>query len=171
MTLQKRLVSRNPKKQVQEIVEFLSQYGLDPNSLLYRVFDSDKTNIVIFTGTDRTENLKKEQKGSDYRMPNQSKSDKKLYEEMGASSWDEMLGYDKILHEMGLTRREGLWCCRLEGLIKNLDSNHDVVVPEKVGVAIYDPSKLIEIGVEFYAFKEPNKKLDALVTVVSDRGV
>jgi len=49
---------------------------------------------------------------------------------------------------MDLTRRDALWCCGLGGLAKNLDPNHDVVVPGNVGIAVYDPSKLVEIGVE-----------------------
>ncbi|MBT6774969.1 hypothetical protein HOA91_06405 [Candidatus Woesearchaeota archaeon] len=169
MIPQKRLVAKNPEEQIREVVGFLSENGLEPESLLYRVFNSDETNLVLSTGTDRNGTPKRKQTDSKYIIRGQSQPERPFYEEMGASSWDEMLGYDKKLHGIGLTRRDGLWCSGLEGLGKNLDSNHDVVVPGKVGIAVYDPSKLVEMGVEFYAFKEPQRKVDALVAVASDK--
>jgi len=168
MIPQKRLVGRNPEEQIQEVVGFLSENGLSPESLLYRVFNSDETNLVLTTGTDRNGTLKRKQ-SADYVIRGQKQPERPFYEEMGASSWDEILGYDKTLQEMSLSRKDGLWCCNLEGLAKNLDPNHDVIVPGKVGIAVYDPSKLVEIGVEFYAFKEPQRKTDALIAVASDK--
>jgi len=168
MVPQKRLMARNPEDQIQEVVGFLSENGFNPESLLYRVFNSNETNLVLTTGTDRNGTPKRKQ-SNNYVIRGQKQPERPFYEEMGASSWDEMLGYDKKLQEMGLSRKDGLWCCKLEGLAKNLDPNHDVVVPGNVGVAVYDPSKLVEIGVEFYAFIEPQRKTDALIAVASDK--
>jgi hypothetical protein len=168
MVIQRRLCGRTPEEQVEEVARIMSQEGLDPNSLLYRVFNSGKTYTVLLNGTDRNGVQKKKQEESTYSTGKKTQT-RTFYEEMGVSSWDEMLGYDTILHERGLSRQDGLWCCRLDSLRKNLDQNHDVVVPGNVAIAVYDSSKLTEVGVEFYAFKTPERKLDALVSVVSDR--
>ena len=167
MVIQRRLGGKTPEEQVQEVVRIMSQDGLNPNCLLYRVFNSGKTNTVLLNGTDRSGVQEKRQEEPVYSTGKRTKA-QKFYEEMGASSWDEMLGYDTKLREMGLSRQDGLWCCRLDSLRKNLDQNHDVVVPGNVAIAVYDPSKLTEVGVEFYAFKTPERKLDALVSVISD---
>ena len=167
MVIQRRLGGKTPEEQVQEVARIMSQEGLDPNCLLYRVFNSSKTNAVLSEGTDRNGVQRKRQEEPVYSTGRKTKA-QTFYEEMGASSWDEMLSYDQELHKRGLSRQDGLWCCRVDSLRKNL-AQEDVVVPGNVGVAVYDPSKLTEIGVEFYAFNEPKIKLDALVAVVSDR--
>ena len=166
MVIQRRLGGKTPEEQVQEVVRIMSQEGLDPNCLLYRVFNSSKTNTMLSEGTDRKGVQRKRQEEPVYSTGRKT-TPQTFYEEMGALSWDEMLGYDKELSKRGLSRQDGLWCCRLDSLRKNL-AQEDVVVPGNVAVAVYDPSKLTEVGVEFYAFKTPERKLDALVSVVSD---
>ncbi len=166
MVIQRKLCGKTSDEQVEEVARIMSQEGLDPNSLLYRVFNSSKTNTVLLKGTDRNGIQRKRQEEPVYSTGKKTKA-QTFYEEMGASSWDEMLGYDAKLREMGLSRQDGLWCCKLDLLRKNL-AQEDVVVSGNVAVAVYDPSKLTEVGVEFYAFKTPERKLDALVSVVSD---
>lgn len=165
MVFRTRLTTSIPEEQADEVTRFLAETGLNPDSLFYRVFDSRKTDLVLSNGTDRTGPMPTRNNG--YINMNGRDEESELYEQLGYESWDQMFGLDKRLKEMSLTREDGLWLCDNPSLQKTLKPGY-VIVPGSVGVAVYDPSKVVEIGTEFYAFKHPRNKLDALVAVVSD---
>lgn len=151
--LHKKLISTTPNEQAGEVVKFLSKNRLNPSYFLYRVFNSDRTSIVLEHGTDRkdTSDLEKED--------NYCETD-----------WDKSSGKDKLLKELALTREDGLWCGHLDVLPDILDpeSIWPVPVKGKIGIAVYKKSDLIDLGGRFYAFRNPKYKLDALVAVISN---
>jgi hypothetical protein len=169
MVYQKRLINVDPEEQTKEITEFLSQKELNPENLLYRIFNSQQILSVLKNGTDRIGKIKKKENFVKYASMNkkQNLSNQTTYEKMGASSWDEMMGYDRELIKRGLIMADGIWLCNFTSLQKTLTPGY-VVVPNNIGIAVYDPLKMEEINLEFYTFKEPFKKLEALIAVISD---
>lgn len=120
--------------------------GINPKNAVLRYFNSSREDVVRVHGTDRTGSEK-----------NYVRSD----------VWD----LAQALRERGLGPDDGFYALPLSYMIKSITGEPFSMIRDFVAgtksLAVFDASKLVDPKTDYYFFKDPDHKIEALLGIIT----